>query len=76
MTNVREVITEAIAEISRLRRENEILAAKVDVMDLFACVLITSAATRSHGESVDVVWKLNKALDEEIAADERTHIAT
>jgi len=52
-----------------LRRENEILRAKVEVMDLFACVLHTTPARHSQGMSEDVAWALERKLAE-IAREE------
>ncbi len=53
-----EVINEARHEIISLRRQNEILKAKVEVMDLFACVLHTTPATREQVACVDIAWRL------------------
>ena len=61
---MKNLLNEAQHEILRLRRENEILQAKAEVMDLFACVLHTSPASRNQGMSPDVAWKLQKAIDE------------
>ena len=61
----KDLMTQAIDEIRTLRRENEILSAKVDVMDLFAMVLHTTPAHRSQGASVDIAWQMQKAIDAE-----------
>lgn len=50
-------------EIEALRRRNEILQAKVEVMDLFACVFHTSPATYNPPMGVDVSWELGKEID-------------
>jgi hypothetical protein len=54
------LMSEAAGEIRQLRHANEVLAAKVEVMELFAVVLNTSPAYRSQGASVDVVGLLEK----------------
>ena len=64
---MKHLLNDAKHEIISLRRENEILRAKVEVMDLFACVLHTTAASRSQGMSVDIVYDIEKrirAIDE------------
>lgn len=58
------LLEEARQEILRLRRANEILSAKVEMIDLFACVLHTSPARHSVGESEDVAWKLQQKITE------------
>ncbi len=55
-----QILNEAKHEITSLRRQNEILRAKVEVMDLFACVLHTQPASREQGMSVDIAWQLEK----------------
>ena len=57
-----EIMTSAAAEIRELRRQNEILRAKVEVMDFFALVLHTQPASRSQGASIDVAWQLDKQI--------------
>lgn len=64
MTQLQELLMNAKHEIEMLRRRNEILDAKVSVMELFACVLHTKPAMRSETASVDVAWQLQKKLDE------------
>lgn len=55
-------ITEATHEIQLLRRRNEILSAKVEMIDLFACVLHTEPSSRGVMCSEDIVGKLEKHL--------------
>lgn len=54
------ILNEARHEITSLRRRNEILSAKVEVMDLFACVLHTQPASREQGMSIDIAWQLEQ----------------
>lgn len=51
-------------EILSLRRRNEILSAKVEMIDLFSLVLHTKPAYPSQGASVDVAWELERAIRE------------
>lgn len=60
----KQLLIDAENEIKSLRRQNEILAAKVEVMDLFAGVLHTSPACRQRGASPDVAWQLRNKIDE------------
>lgn len=64
----RRLLLQAKEEISSLRRANEILGAKVEVMELFACVLHTDPARRSQGMGEDICWK----IDMKIAGDDMT----
>lgn len=59
-----DLLLTAAAEIRELRRRNELLAAKVDVMDLFRCVLFTQPSLTSYGESEDIAWKLDQKVEE------------
>jgi len=58
------LLNDARHEILSLRRENEILRAKVETMELFACVLHTKPASNGQGMSPDVAWALQKKIDE------------
>lgn len=49
-------------EIKTLRGQNEILFAKVEVMEFFKLVFHTSPNYPSQGMSEDVVWKIEKYL--------------
>lgn len=62
----------ALEEIRSLRRRNEILEAKVEVMNLFAVTLHSSPAYPSQGMGEDAAWLLQKEIDrleEEKAAE-------
>lgn len=60
MTELEELLRNAAHEIRDLRRRNEVLSAKVEMIDLFACVLHTQAALRPQGMSPDIAWALEK----------------
>lgn len=66
----KDLLIQSREEILQLRRRNEILSAKVEIVDLFACVLHTKPATPSYGESVDVAWEIQRAIDEMNMAEE------
>lgn len=61
---MKHLLIEAKSEIERLRRRNEILSAKVEVMDLFACVLHTAPATYNPPQCVDIAWSLQKGVEQ------------
>ena len=69
--DVPALLREALAELRDLRRRNELLGAKVEVMDLFACVLFSQPANRGGGMSPDVAWKIEQALKRMAPADRR-----
>ena len=59
-----ELLNKAQDEILLLRRQNEILSAKVEVLELFACVLHTAPAVRrEEGQALDVAWQLQTQID-------------
>lgn len=60
---MKHLLEDAMREIVSLRRDNELMRAKLEVMDLFACVLHTKPAMRTEGASLDVAWALQKAID-------------
>ena len=64
MTELENILTNAREDILALRRERDILRAKVEVMDLFACVLHTEPAYKPETMGEDVVWKLDKVIRE------------
>lgn len=63
MEKVEELLRKAKYEVETLRRQNEILRAKVDTMELMATLLHTQAAYRSQGETIDIVWEIQKQLN-------------
>jgi hypothetical protein len=62
-------LRDAQAEILDLRRRNEILSAKVEMIDLFACVLHTKPAEHVRGASPDVAYALGQ-LAQDIETEE------
>lgn len=55
---MKSTLINARAEILSLRKANELLSAKVEMIDLFACVLNTQPASKRVGESIDVAFEL------------------
>lgn len=64
MTEMESLLIQAREEIRRLRRENEILHAKVSTMELFATVLNTEPWSPRQGMGEDIAWKLDKKATE------------
>lgn len=76
---MKELLLQAMHEIQALRRHNEVLAAKVEMIDLFACVLHSKPPETRHGYADDVAWKMQKEIDkltaeEEAAKAEKTNV--
>ena len=63
---MKHLLQDAKHEIERLRRENEILGAKVEVVNIFAAALL---GPRPHGGMApDVAWALDQKIRELDAA--------
>ena len=62
MSELIETLKEAQREIQQLRRRNEILSAKVEVMDSFMCVLHTAPAQHTQAFAPDIVFGLEKHI--------------
>ena len=56
------LLNHAKHEIISLRRQNEILAAQMGVVEVFAAAL--GLKRERGGEAIDVVWELQKKIDE------------
>ena len=62
---MKHLLLEAAHEIHRLRRENELLRAKQEMIDLFACVLHTKPANHiGNGVGPDIAYQLEKVAGE------------
>lgn len=59
---MKQLLNEALQEILSLRRANEILGAKVEVVNIFAAALL--GPSRPQGAGIDVAWSLRKKIDE------------
>lgn len=63
MEDEEQMLREAVNEIRSLRRQNELMSARLEVFDSMMAVLHTQIATKSQGMSPDLVWKIEKYLD-------------
>jgi hypothetical protein len=54
------LLLQAKTEIQSLRRANEVLSAKVQVMDLFAATLFGHPMQHSVGMGEDIAWKIEQ----------------
>jgi hypothetical protein len=59
---MKHLLIDAKEEILRLRRENEVLRAKVETMEFFALVLNTKPAYQGVTMGEDVAWQLAKEI--------------
>ena len=62
MTQETEMLKEAVFEIKSLRRQNELMKARLDMFDAINAILHTQVATRNEGMSPDLVWKIEKYI--------------
>ena len=60
---MKDLLNDARNETLSLRRENEILRAKVDTMELLAGFLHAQLPVRNIGMTQDVAWMLQKEID-------------
>lgn len=64
MSNKLELLQDAALEIKSLRKQNELMAARLDVFDKMILLLHTPPNYQSHGMSEDLVWKIEKHIQE------------
>lgn len=67
----KELMIGAMHEIKQLRRTNEILAAKVSVVDAFAAAC--GLRRDGFGVSEDIAWALEQKIQEMTTAEEKAH---
>lgn len=58
---MKELLNSARHEIIELRRRNEVLAAQMAVVEIFAAAL--GLKHEQGGASIDVAWKLQREID-------------
>jgi len=64
MTEEKMLMVTAAAEIRALRRENEILRAKVETMDVFALALQSQPLFNTRGAAPDIAWQLDRYVQQ------------
>lgn len=62
--DTQKLFQSALDEIGALRRQNELLAAKVETMDLLGCLLNSSPARTGGGMAPDVAYALRIKIEE------------
>lgn len=60
MTEEIKMLKEATFEIKILRRQNELMRARLDMFDTINAILHTQVASRNEGMSPDLVWQIEK----------------
>lgn len=55
-----QMLKEATFEIKSLRRQNELMRARLDMFDAMNAILHTHVASRNEGMSPDLVWQIEK----------------
>ena len=61
---MKDLLKRAAAEIRYLRRENELLSAKVEMIELFSCVFYTAPAPAERQMGEDVAYRLDAAISD------------
>jgi hypothetical protein len=69
MNMERQLLLRAIDEIGQLRLANQILAAKVEVVEIFRDAIRGSDKRGYNSCSEDLLWRLQQRADELAAAD-------
>lgn len=62
MLEMERAVQMATAEINNLRRRNEVLQAKADIVEVFGLALQGNARNHGMGMGEDPVWRLDRAL--------------
>ena len=62
MKQMKQLLNSARCEILELRRTNEVLAAQMAVVEIFAAAL--GLKRNQGGMSPDIAWELQKKIDE------------
>ncbi len=60
-----QLLQEATIEIRSLRRQNELMRARLDMFDSVNAILHTQVATRNEGMSPDLVFQIEKFISNE-----------
>jgi hypothetical protein len=63
MSQEQELLQRAAAEITSLRRQNEIMSARLSTFDSMMVLFNTEPRYPSQGMSEDVVWQINKFIE-------------
>lgn len=62
----KDILLRAVDEITSLRRQNELMNAKLEMFDSLMLVLNTQPAyPRTQGMSPDIVWEMRKLASKE-----------
>lgn len=69
MTTDQQLLREAVFEIKQLRKQNEIMSARLDMFDKCMLIFQSAPAYQSQGMSPDLVWQIEKHLTENIEKD-------
>lgn len=64
MKKENELLQEASNEIKSLRKQNELMGARLDMFDSMMLIFRTQPNYGSQGMSEDLVWKIDKHLEQ------------
>jgi len=71
MQNEKQLLTEAVTEIRMLRKENELMRARLEMFDAINKILHTQPASISQGMSPNLVWTIEKFLASQSSAESK-----
>lgn len=63
MEKEKQLLINAVHEIRRLRNDNLLMAARLEMFDAINAILHTKPAERSQGVSPDLVWEIEKFIE-------------
>lgn len=65
MTNETMLLQQAAEELRQLRKQNEIMSARLEMFDKCMLLLHTPPSYQNQGMSPDLVWEIEKHLSEQ-----------
>lgn len=56
------LLNQAVSEIKKLRRQNDLMRARLDMFDAMNAILHTRVAERGEGMSPDLCWEIERFI--------------
>ena len=64
-----QLLERAVHEITKLRRENELMNARLNMFDNILMIMHTEPHRSGEGQAIDLVWEINQNLIGEQASE-------